>query len=167
MPSTAAMQPSTSLMCQPRAHVHSQLIREYLEFNQYQHTLSVFLPESGQPQEPLKRSFVAQRTGLPAQASQSGEPRGDRQLPLLYGLLANHSSRQVHEAPASDVQVRSTGASEAQAMGPEAHRGHDAVERGGGNPKPVLSAQPAMLKEALSLPARGPQPVIFTAAPSN
>merc|ERR1740130_1821613 len=33
----------------------NELIREYLEFNQYRHTLSVFLSESGQPAERLRR----------------------------------------------------------------------------------------------------------------
>ena len=33
----------------------NELIREYLAFNNYGHTLSVFLPEAGQPVEPLRR----------------------------------------------------------------------------------------------------------------
>ena len=55
--------------------VVNELIREYLAFNGYGHTLSVFLPESGQPVEPLPRNVLAQQTSLTPTA-------GD--LPLLY-----------------------------------------------------------------------------------
>jgi lisH domain-containing protein FOPNL len=40
----------------------NELIREYLAFNGYQHTLSVFLPESGQPQSPpFDRSYITKQ----------------------------------------------------------------------------------------------------------
>ena len=35
----------------------NELIREYLDYNQYKHTLSVLLPETGQPAERIERSF--------------------------------------------------------------------------------------------------------------
>eukprot|EP00731_Ephydatia_muelleri_P017758 Em0010g856a len=37
----------------------NELIREYLEFNKYKYSCSVFLQETGQPQEPLGRDFLA------------------------------------------------------------------------------------------------------------
>jgi lisH domain-containing protein FOPNL len=40
----------------------NELIREYMEFNQYNHSLSVFIPESGQPTNPpFDRAFMAQK----------------------------------------------------------------------------------------------------------
>jgi lisH domain-containing protein FOPNL len=35
--------------------VLNELIREYLEFNNYKHTQSVFIPETGQPEEAFDR----------------------------------------------------------------------------------------------------------------
>jgi lisH domain-containing protein FOPNL len=37
----------------------NELIREYLQFNGFEQTLSVFVPETGQPREPLNRDFLA------------------------------------------------------------------------------------------------------------
>lgn len=38
----------------------NELVREYLEFNQYRYTLNVFLPESNQPEvSPFERGFIA------------------------------------------------------------------------------------------------------------
>ena len=61
----------------------NELIREYLAFNEYKHTLAVFLPETGQPEEPLDRTILAQRTHLPCQAGSAGS------VPLLYALLSS------------------------------------------------------------------------------
>jgi hypothetical protein len=44
----------------PMSHenlIINELIREYLDYNQYKHTLSVLLPETGQPAERIERSF--------------------------------------------------------------------------------------------------------------
>eukprot|EP00908_Phaeocystis_cordata_P001917 Transcript_12047.p1 GENE.Transcript_12047~~Transcript_12047.p1 ORF type:complete len:124 (+),score=6.29 Transcript_12047:38-373(+) len=43
----------------------NELIREYLEYNQYRHTLSVFLSESGQPAERLRKQHLSQQLQLP------------------------------------------------------------------------------------------------------
>lgn len=57
----------------------NELIREYLIFNNYTHSLSVFLPESGQPEkQPFDRAFITKKLNV-VEDSQS------RQLPLLYG----------------------------------------------------------------------------------
>ncbi|OQR83251.1 hypothetical protein ACHHYP_14922 [Achlya hypogyna] len=59
----------------------NELIREYLEYNGYRHTLSVFLPESGQPQErPFQRRFLAHELNI------TEDPRYN-QVPLLYGIV--------------------------------------------------------------------------------
>lgn len=58
----------------------NELIREYLAFNGYQHTLSVFLPESGQPQHPrLDRNQITRSLKIV-------EDKKSQELPLLYGL---------------------------------------------------------------------------------
>lgn len=59
----------------------NELIREYLTFNGYQHTLSVFLPESGQPASPaFDRAFMAREL-------QVAEDYKARSVPLLYGIV--------------------------------------------------------------------------------
>lgn len=98
--------------------VINDLIREYLAFNHYDHTLAVFLPgarratqagadtslspnphfhgppsyartESGQPRGAVDRQYLSEQTNLPAQHG-AGWANGHEQvqLPLLYGLLA-------------------------------------------------------------------------------
>lgn len=58
----------------------NELIREYLTFNGYQHTLAVFLPESGQPaSSPFDRSYITKQLKII-------EDKKSQDLPLLYGL---------------------------------------------------------------------------------
>ena len=66
----------------------NELIREYLAFNNYGHTLSVFLPEAGQPVEPLRRDFLQGQCRLPEVESTAPEAAADQALPLLYSLCA-------------------------------------------------------------------------------
>mmetsp|Transcript_17556 Transcript_17556/g.28844 ORF Transcript_17556/g.28844 Transcript_17556/m.28844 type:complete len:117 (-) Transcript_17556:488-838(-) len=42
----------------------NELIREYMEWNKYRHSLSVFLPETGQPNEKLDRKLIANQLRL-------------------------------------------------------------------------------------------------------
>lgn len=57
----------------------NELIREYLIFNNYTHSLSVFLPESGQPERaPFDRSYITKKLNIQ-------EDSKSRELPLLYG----------------------------------------------------------------------------------
>ncbi len=57
----------------------NELIREYLIFNNYTHALSVFLPESGQPERaPFDRSYITKKLNIQ-------EDSKSRELPLLYG----------------------------------------------------------------------------------
>jgi len=61
----------------------NELIREYLVFNRYRSTLSVLLPESGQPETPpFDRDFLAREIRV-------RETDNSRKLPLLYTMLSN------------------------------------------------------------------------------
>ena len=42
----------------------NELIRDYLEFNHYKHTLSVLLPETGQPVQRMDRGYLAEQLGV-------------------------------------------------------------------------------------------------------
>uniref|UniRef100_A0A383WB26 Centrosomal protein 20 n=1 Tax=Tetradesmus obliquus TaxID=3088 RepID=A0A383WB26_TETOB len=69
----------------------NELIREYLIFNGYRDTLSVFLPESGQPQtRPFDREFLAQHLNI-------NETQSTEQVPLLYAMAAQHRQLGAHK----------------------------------------------------------------------
>mmetsp|Transcript_24922 Transcript_24922/g.48762 ORF Transcript_24922/g.48762 Transcript_24922/m.48762 type:complete len:163 (-) Transcript_24922:359-847(-) len=74
--------------------VINELIRDYLEFNNYHHTLSVFLPETGQPSTKLGSDFLASELHVVQ------DPELSR-IPLLYSLVAN-SQRQRESAIPTD-----------------------------------------------------------------
>ena len=57
----------------------NELIREYLTYNNYLHSNSVFLAETGQPKEPFDRNFIAKELGISEDAS-------SRKVPLLYSI---------------------------------------------------------------------------------
>ena len=62
----------------------NELIREYLEYNQYYNTASVLITETGQPQEPpFDRNYMERRMQIGG-----GNQPGARQVPLLYGKYA-------------------------------------------------------------------------------
>ncbi|CAM9405547.1 unnamed protein product [Chrysoparadoxa australica] len=59
----------------------NELIREYLEYNQYHSALSVFMEESGQPTtQNLDRAFIREELGVTESARNS-------KLPLIYGIV--------------------------------------------------------------------------------
>ncbi|MCQ2815887.1 MAG: hypothetical protein MJ252_01350 [archaeon] len=59
----------------------NELIREYLIYNNYLHSNSVFIAESGQPGEPpFDRSFIAKELNIVEDSS-------SRKVPLLYSIL--------------------------------------------------------------------------------
>ncbi|CAM9925684.1 unnamed protein product, partial [Choristocarpus tenellus] len=61
----------------------NELIRDYLKYNHYDHSLSVFLAESGQPNDrALDRGFM--RTELGVTENKASAEKG---LPLLYGVV--------------------------------------------------------------------------------
>ena len=68
----------------------NELIREYLAFNNYGHTLSVFLPEAGQPVEPLRRDFLQGQMRLPEVEHRA---RGRRRPGPAAALLALRGRR--------------------------------------------------------------------------
>jgi len=57
----------------------NELIREYLEFNNYKFALSVFLAESNQPNEALDKNFLTKELKVKLD-------KDSQKLPLLYGL---------------------------------------------------------------------------------
>mmetsp|Transcript_68734 Transcript_68734/g.151380 ORF Transcript_68734/g.151380 Transcript_68734/m.151380 type:complete len:158 (+) Transcript_68734:56-529(+) len=81
----------------------NELIREYLEYNGYFHTLSVLLPETGHPEErQFGRNFLASELRL-------REDDRSRSLPLIYGLVRNANAA-AEPAPCTEwFQERQTG----------------------------------------------------------
>lgn len=76
----------------------NELIREYLDFSGYRNTLSVFLTETGQPAERLRRDVVASQLNIPIpETTIPGHASSGSEIPLLYGLLTpdteNNSAR--------------------------------------------------------------------------
>ncbi|KAM6939908.1 centrosomal protein 20 [Xenentodon cancila] len=87
----------------------NELIREYLEFNRYRCAASVLTAESGQPEAPLDRQFLAKQLNVL-------EDESSKSVPLLYGLMShflNNSDKGAkvllkgvaggHAAPGPDV----------------------------------------------------------------
>ncbi|XP_069021970.1 centrosomal protein 20 [Embiotoca jacksoni] len=60
----------------------NELVRDYLEFNRYRHTAAVLTAESGQPEAPLDRQFLANELKV-------AEDMSSRAVPLLYGLVSH------------------------------------------------------------------------------
>ena len=56
------------------------LIKEYLDYNNYLHTSSVFMAESGQPKEKLDKNFVTSQLNI-IESNQS------QKVPLLYSII--------------------------------------------------------------------------------
>ena len=92
----------------------NELIREYLQYNQYQHSLSVFLKgmlthstggggvtlsstyffrpsETNQPKEPLQKDFLKERLNIAEAQSAAVDDDVDK-IPLLYRLLFERST---------------------------------------------------------------------------
>jgi lisH domain-containing protein FOPNL len=57
--------------------IHHEPIREYLQFKGLNQTLSVFVPETGQPREPMNRDFLGLSLNL----------AGQQRIPLLNLLV--------------------------------------------------------------------------------
>ncbi|TRY92869.1 hypothetical protein DNTS_029148 [Danionella cerebrum] len=69
----------------------NELIREYLEFNKYRYTASVLTAESGQPEVPLERDFLAKELNV-------AEDPSSKTVPLLYGLFSHFlSTKEEHK----------------------------------------------------------------------
>ena len=69
----------------------NELIKEYLSYNNYLHSLSVFQAETGQPKNKLDRDFIAKELNII-------ETNSSKQVPLLYTILFG-LKREDNEAP--------------------------------------------------------------------
>lgn len=59
----------------------NELIKDYLKYNNYLHTSSVFVAESGQPVDsPIDRNFIAKELNIV-------EEQSSAKVPLLYSIL--------------------------------------------------------------------------------
>ena len=112
----------------------NELIREYLAFNNYRHTLACFLPEAGQPAEPLTRSILARRTHLPELTGSAVD------VPLLYALLSTPPEEAKPTLPPPTVAL----------MPPPSHEA----------PKPP--PPPPQPSSTHHIRVQGPAPVIFS-----
>ena len=68
----------------------NELIREYLEFNNYKFTSSVLLAEAGQPKDPVDRKFLLAELNIK-------EALHKNNTPLLYGLVYDLKQRSLTE----------------------------------------------------------------------
>ena len=68
----------------------NELIREYLEFNNYKFTSSVLLAEAGQPKDPVDRKFLLAELNIK-------ETHHKNNTPLLYGLVYDLKQKSVTE----------------------------------------------------------------------
>ena len=70
----------------------NELIKEYLSYNNYLHSLSVFQAETGKPKNKLNREFIAHELNII-------ESNSSRQLPLLYTILFGIQRENNNEDP--------------------------------------------------------------------
>lgn len=70
----------------------NELIREYMQFNGYSNSLSVFLHETGQPKDPMNREFLAH----------SLEIIPNKSVPLLYSLADPNGRKSTNDDPTQE-----------------------------------------------------------------
>ena len=70
----------------------NELIKEYLQYNNYLHSLSVFQAETGQPKNKLDREFIANQLNII-------ESNSSRQVPLLYSIIFGLKNENYEEPP--------------------------------------------------------------------
>ena len=70
----------------------NELIKEYLQYNNYLHSLSVFQAETGQPKNKLDREFIANQLNII-------ESNSSRQVPLLYSIIFGIKNENYEEPP--------------------------------------------------------------------
>lgn len=68
----------------------NELIREYMDFNHYKYSKSVFLRESHQPPNPVNREIIAAELHVK-------EDNTSRQVPLIYTLVWDFLNRTQNE----------------------------------------------------------------------
>ncbi|XP_077055679.1 centrosomal protein 20 isoform X2 [Siphateles boraxobius] len=69
----------------------NELIREYLEFNKYRYTASVLTAESGQPEVPLDRQFIANELNVAEDSSAKAVKEEHKGKLFLKGSATVHS----------------------------------------------------------------------------
>mmetsp|Transcript_617 Transcript_617/g.1266 ORF Transcript_617/g.1266 Transcript_617/m.1266 type:complete len:207 (+) Transcript_617:99-719(+) len=84
----------------PRENVViNELIREYLEYNGYHHTLSVLMCESGHPEErQFDRRFLASELKVV-------EDERSRSLPLIYGMMRGLQVQETAADKAAEAEI--------------------------------------------------------------
>ncbi len=87
-------------------YIINELVKEYLEFNNYHYTSSVFESESGNDKEGLERQFIANQLKIV-------EDSNTKQLPLLYSLVYG-LKKQVKEEDGKVFKGLNKGQSEEQ-----------------------------------------------------
>uniref|UniRef100_A0A8C1BKT2 Centrosomal protein 20 n=1 Tax=Cyprinus carpio carpio TaxID=630221 RepID=A0A8C1BKT2_CYPCA len=70
----------------------NELIREYLEFNKYRYTASVLTAESGQPEVPLDREFVASELNVAEDSSAKAVDSSTKNPVIIYSAFDLFSS---------------------------------------------------------------------------
>ena len=63
------------------------LIKEYLDYNNYLHTASVFQAESGQPKDKIDRNFITNQLNII-------ENNQSQKVPLLYSIIFGLQSKE-------------------------------------------------------------------------
>ncbi|KAI8930263.1 hypothetical protein BC831DRAFT_508450 [Entophlyctis helioformis] len=86
----------------------NELIREYLRYNGYGHSLSVFSAEAGLPKDIPEREYISQELSIHPKLYQP-------QLPLLYGLSFKHRTQANPDRLVRDVDHGSSAIDTAKA----------------------------------------------------
>ncbi len=80
----------------------NELIREYLEFNNYMYTNSVLIAETNQPKEKIDRKFLKQELNIEEDADPSS-------MPLLYGIVSHFLQKKNAPKPESRSALQGAG----------------------------------------------------------
>ena len=73
----------------------NELIKEYLNYNNYSHSSSVFQAETGQPNNVLDRNSISKKLNII-------ENESNKQYPLLYSILLGLKNQDINLAPQND-----------------------------------------------------------------
>ena len=73
----------------------NELIKEYLNYNNYSHSSSVFQSETGQPNNVLDRNSISKKLNII-------ENESNKQYPLLYSILFGLKNQDINLAPQND-----------------------------------------------------------------
>ena len=112
----------------------NEAIREYLQFSGYRNTAAVFLAESGQPDEPLQRDYLAHKLNLKVPISKT---RSQQTIPILYSLLTP-SNEKSHQS--KQLQMRATEVGRDRAVASQINRkmAKSPARIAGNKPQPLI-----------------------------